>query len=64
MLKSGFKRTINWNNYHSKKVAQARNLYFGQLIEPCFHGINDRFLSLFENNILKATRTYNKNNKT
>ena len=28
-LKSGFKRTVNWNKYHSKKTPQnALNLYF------------------------------------
>ena len=34
-LESGFKRTINWNKYNSKKN-QAQNKYLNILIDPRF----------------------------
>ena len=40
-LKSGFKRTINWNKYHSKtETLNASNLYLDFLIDPSFKGVN------------------------
>ena len=44
----GFKRTINWNKYESKKVNQAQNRYLDFLINPNFQRVNWLFL-LFEN---------------
>ena len=46
-LKSGFKRTINWNEYLSKpeKLAQNRNL--NHLVEPTFQGVNGLFVLAF-----------------
>ena len=35
-LKSGFKRTINWNNYQSKVTIQTPKLYLDYLIDPSF----------------------------
>ena len=35
-LKSGFKRTINWNKYQSKATIQAQNQYLDYLIDPSF----------------------------
>ena len=36
-LKSGFKRTINWNTYETKTTTQnVPNQYFDYLIEPSF----------------------------
>ena len=35
-LKSGFKRTINWNNYQSKTSTEAQNQYLDFLINPSF----------------------------
>ena len=48
-LKSGFKRTINWNKYQSKVSPEIRNQYLDFLIEPSFQGINRLFVLLFEN---------------
>ena len=40
-LKSGFKRTINWNKYHSKtEPLNAPNPYLDFLIDPSFQGVN------------------------
>ena len=46
-LKSGFKRTINWNKYQSdpKKYAQSR--YLNHLIHPSFQGVNSFFCIFF-----------------
>ena len=35
-LKSGFKRTIDWNKYLSKPELLAQNLNFNHLVEPNF----------------------------
>ena len=35
-LKSGFKRTINWNKYQSKVIIQAPNSYLDYLNQPSF----------------------------
>ena len=43
-LKSGFKRTIDWNKYHSKtKPLNAPNPYLDFLIDPSFQGVNSLF---------------------
>ena len=39
-LGSGFKRTINWNKYQSKKANQSQNRYLQFLIDPSFQGVN------------------------
>ena len=40
-LKSGFKRTINWNKYQSKQKSIERpNQYIDYLIDPSFQGVN------------------------
>ena len=48
-LKSGFKRTINWNKYESnvKTFAQSRDL--NHLINPSFQGVNRLLVLSFEN---------------
>ena len=48
-LKSGFKRTINWNIYQSKVAIQAPNPYLDYLIDSSFQGVNQLFVLLFEN---------------
>ena len=48
-LKSGFKRTINWNKYQSKVTIQAPNPDLDYLIDPIFWGVNRLFVLLFEN---------------
>ena len=39
-LKSGFKRTINWNKYQSKKLPEKINQHLVFLIDPSFQGVN------------------------
>ena len=48
-LKTGFKRTINWNKYQSEPTLQTWSPYVNYLINPSFQGVNRLFLSLFEN---------------
>ena len=47
-LNYGFKRTINWNKYQSKKSREGRNQYFDYLIDPSFQGVNRLFVLSFE----------------
>ena len=49
-LKSGFKRTINWNKYQSKVTIQAKNQYLDHLIDPSFQGVNRLFVLSFDYN--------------
>ena len=39
-LKSGFKRTINWNKYESNIKTFAQNRYLNHLINSSFQGVN------------------------
>ena len=48
-LKSGFKRTINWNNYQPKISTERQNQYLDYLIDPSFRGVNNRLNLSFEN---------------
>ena len=48
-LKSGFKRTINWNEYESSGKAFAQNRYLNYLINPPFQGVKRLFVLSFEN---------------
>ena len=48
-LKSGFKRTINWNKYQSKTSTKAQDQYLDFLINPSFEGRNRLFVLSFEN---------------
>ena len=46
-LKSGFKRTVNWNRYEPKTTTQnTPNLFFDFLIEPSFLGANRLFFNI------------------
>ena len=49
-LKSGFKRTINWNKYQSKVSTEAQNSYLDYLVDPSFQEVNKLFALLFEKN--------------
>ena len=51
-LKSGFKRTINWNKYQSqsKVTIQESNPYLDYLIDPSFQGVNRLYVLSIENN--------------
>ena len=49
-LKSGFKRTINWNKYQSEtETHDDRDPYLDCLIDPSFQGINRLLILSFEN---------------
>ena len=48
-LKSGLKRTINWNKYQTKVSIEKVNEYLDFLIDPCFQGVNRLFVLPFEN---------------
>ena len=48
-LRSGFKRTINWNKYQPKVSPERRNQYLDLFIDASFQGINRRFVLSFEN---------------
>ena len=47
-LKSGFKRTINWNKYESSVKTFAQNRYLDYLINPSFQGVNRLFVFLWK----------------
>ena len=48
-IKSGFKRTINWNERQSKLSAESQNQYFDFLIDRSFQGVYRLFVLSFEN---------------
>ena len=47
-LKSGFKRTINWNRYQTKVQTERPNWYLDFLIDPSSQEVNRLFVSPFE----------------
>ena len=49
-IKSGFKRTTNWNKYQSKATVQEQNWYWDCLIDLSFEEVNRLFVSSFANN--------------
>ena len=53
-LKSGFKRTVNWNKYQSDLKTYEQNRYLNHLVNPSFQGVNRLFVLSFEN---EADRT-------
>ena len=60
-LKSGFKRTINWNKYRSQMTVQSNNNNLNYLIDPTFTKVNWLFVLSFqriaaENNAIKDHR--------
>ena len=59
-LKSGFKRTINWNRYQPKVSTERPNQYLDFLIDTSFQGVNRFFVLSFENeaNITSYKRYY------
>ena len=48
-LKSGFKRTVNWNKYQPKVSPEKPNQYLDFLIDPSFQRGNRLFVLSFEN---------------
>ena len=57
-LKSGFKRTINWNKYQSNPKTYAQNRHLNHLVNPTFQGVNRLFVLSFES---KNDRTSHSN---
>ena len=47
-LKSGFKKTINWDKYQSDPKAYAEKQYLNYIIDPSFQRGNRLFLLCFE----------------
>ena len=43
-IKSGFKRTINWNKYEWNIKTFAQNRFLNHLINPRFQGVNRLFV--------------------
>ena len=41
-LRSGFKRTINWNKYQSKVLAKRQNQHLDFLTDPSFQGVQKK----------------------
>ena len=50
-LKSGFKRTINWNKYQSKLITQAQSHYLDYLVDSSFQGVNRLCVLSLENEV-------------
>ena len=48
-LKSGFKRTINWNKYQSYPKTYVQNQYLNHIVDPSFQDLNRLFVLSFEN---------------
>ena len=48
-LKSGFKRTINWNKYQSDPTIFIQNQYLNHLVDPSFERVNRCFVLSLEN---------------
>ena len=59
-LKSGFKRTINWNKYLSKPELLPQNPNLNYSVESSFQGINRLFVLAFENDTPRtSSKRYN-----
>ena len=56
-LKSGFKRTINWNKYEPKVTVRQKMWYLDLLINPSFQGVYRIFVWSFENTDGKTSYT-------
>ena len=48
-LRTGFKRTINWNKYRSEMTNQTQNNNLNHLIDPTFTKVNRLFILSFVN---------------
>ena len=56
-LKSGFKRTINWNKYEPRLTVEQHNQYLDFLVNSSFQGVNRLFVLPFENNGARTSYT-------
>ena len=55
-LKSGFKRTISWNEYLAKPELLAQNANLNHLVEASLQGINRLFVLAFENDTQRTSK--------
>ena len=53
-MKSGFKRTINWNKYQGQVSTQTQNQCLDYFLDPSFEGANRPFVLLFEDNAVRT----------
>ena len=56
-IKSGFKRTVNWNKYLSKPELLAQNPNLNHLVEPNFQGVNRLFVLAFGNDTQRTSHS-------
>ena len=56
-LKSGFKRTMNWNKYLSDPKTYAQNQYINHLVDRSFQEVNRLFVLSFENENGRTSRS-------
>ena len=54
-LKSGFKKTVNWNKYLSKPELLAQNPNLNHLVKPSFQGVHSLFVLAFENDMQRTS---------
>ena len=57
-LKSGFRKTINWNKYQSEPKAYAQNRYLNHLVNPSFQRVNRLFVLSLENENDRTLHSY------
>ena len=57
-LKSGFKRTIKWNECRSQMTVQPQNNHLNYLTDPTFKNVNILFALSFARNIIGDARLY------
>ena len=48
-LKSGFRRTINWNKYQSNPKTYAQNIYLNHLVDPSFQEVKQTCINVTVN---------------
>ena len=56
-LKSGFKRTINWNKYQPNIKTFAKNRYLNHLLNSSFRGVSRVFVLSFKNENDRASHS-------
>ena len=56
-LKSGFKRTINWNKYQSDPKTYAQNRYLNHFVDSSFQGVNRLFVLSFETENVRTSHS-------
>ena len=57
-LKSGFRKTINWNKYQSEPKAYAQNRYLNHLVNLSFQRVNRLFVLSLENENDRKLHSY------